>query len=187
MNVIHNIDIGMRDLLSEFGFCGYSSLYTSLLRIDNVKVLSFFAGLGVLGETALGLKPYSLVILLAVLLVELGIGILSGVKRTRKFRGRMLQRFGLKVFLYFLLLLVFTAFKNQYSEGPEFYVYSALHSFLVFYIIGVYCISILENASYLLGGSKEINGLLRFFRIRMKKVTEVMEDTGTFGDNNDLK
>ena len=80
------------------------------------------------------------------------------------------------LFLYFFLLLVLNTFQLQYEHRPEYYIYSALHSFVVFYITGVYLISVLENTSFLLGGSKEINGLLKIFRVRLKKVTKVVED-----------
>lgn len=177
--IIVRADKAMRDLLSEFGFCGYNSLYVSLFRIGNGGVISIFAGLGAIAENLVGLSSHSLLILLIMLLVELIIGIASGLKRTGRFRVRSLQRFGLKVFIYFLLLLVLHTFKMQYTGGPEFYVYSSLHSFVVFYITGVYLISILENTAYLLGGSKEINGLLKIFRVKMKKVTDAIEGEDT--------
>ena len=179
------IDNVMRDILSEFGFCGYTSLYKSLVRFESFKFLGIFASLGTVLEGMFGLTSYSVMILFVLILVELFVGIAAGVRRTKKFRARMLQRFGLKVFIYFLLLLVLNTFQLQYVGRPEYYMYASLHSFVVFYIIGVYMVSVLENTSFLLGGNKELDGLLRVFKVKLKKEASVMEDMGGGLDKKD--
>ncbi len=175
----------MRDILTEFGFCGYNSLYESLTRKNSSRFLAIFAGMGTIAEGLFGLSPYSLFILFLLIVVELIVGIAAGLKRTRKFRARMLQRFGLKVFIYFILMLVLNTFQLQYEGRPEFYIYASLHSFVVFYVTGVYMISVLENTSYLLGGSKEIDRLLVVFKIKVRNEVRHMEDMGVGLDGDD--
>jgi hypothetical protein len=177
----------MRDILAEFGFCGYKSLYVSLVRIDNVKILSAFAGLGVILKGLIGLEEVSQIVLFSLILTELVIGVWASMKKKDRFRARRLQRFGLKVFIYFLLLLVLYTFQKQYIGRPEYYVYGALHSFVVFYITGVYLISVLENTSYILGGSRELNALLRVFKVRLKKAEKVIQLDSDFEDCAEVK
>lgn len=163
----------LKDMLHDFGFAGYKTLMISLIRIDNIKLLSLFAMLGTLVENIVGLKPYTVLVLMILLLVELAVGISASLMRKEQFHVRRLQRFGLKFLIYFFILLLLNTFVKQYTGRPEEYVYSALHSFVVFYVIGVYSISILENTSYVLGGSKEINGLLKVFRVKLKEATNI--------------
>lgn len=155
-------------MLYDFGFCGYKHLYMSLLRLDNAKILVVFALMGSVVGSWLGLSSQSILVLFILLICELMLGIGAAFTRKDRFRVGKLQKFGLKVLVYFLLLLVLYTFKLQYTGRPEEYVYAALHSFAVFYIIGVYLISALENTSYILGGSKEINVLLRIMKIKFR-------------------
>jgi hypothetical protein len=170
-------------ILEEFGYISHHSLLASLIRSDSAKALVVLAGLGAYMEVWIGLPVSSQVVLAILLAVELGVGIVAGIRRTGRFRGRKLESFGLKVLVYFMILLVFGTFRRQYEDTvPECYVYGVMHSFCVMYIIFVYLISILENTSYLLGGSKEIDGLLGVVRIRLKKVTR-QASGGPVGDS----
>jgi len=164
-------------ILADFGFCGLRSLFTSLWKFERFEFIIVFSLMGMVISEMVGLQVYTIKILFILLLVELIIGIWAGVKRFGKFKTKRLQRFGLKVFIYFLMLLVLKTLMDQYEDSiTEFHIYSSLHSFIVFYIIAVYLISILENIHYLTGQSQELGQLINIFKLRVfrasKKISE---------------
>lgn len=173
--------IRMKQFLADFGFCGLKSLGTSLMKFQNFEFILAFSIMGTFLSELIGIQLYSLKILVILLLAELLFGIWAGVKRFGKFKVKRLERFGLKLFIYFLILLVFHTFMQQYKESAaEFYVYSSIHSFIVFYIIGVYLISILENIHYITGRSTELEMLIKIFKLKIFKATKkISDDDGT--------
>lgn len=162
----------MDKVSSLFGFCNFQSLFNSLFKTDKFLMISLFSIITSFLSDILGLQTKAVAVLFVVILAELGIGIWAGMKRFRKFKLKKFERFGLKLLVYFLLLLVFAALKVHYCDDPEFYVYSAIHSFIVFYVMGVYLISIMRNASYIMGGSEEIDNLVEIFRLKIRKKTK---------------
>lgn len=172
--VIHN---KMKQILADFGFCGLRSFSISLMKFDNFEFITGFSLMGTIVSKLIGLQTYTLKILFILLLVELVIGIWAGVQRFGKFKVKRLERFGLKVFIYFLILLVFNTLMGQYNgSAAEFYVYSSIHSFIVFYVIAVYLISILENIHYLLGKSPELENLIKIFKLRVFKASKKISE-----------
>ena len=180
---IHN---KMRQILADFGFCGLRSLSISLMKFDNFEFIIGFSLMGTIVSELIGLQTYTLKILFILLLVELAIGIWAGVRRFGKFKVKRLERFGLKVFIYFLILLVFNTLMGQYNGSvAEFYVYSSIHSFIVFYVIAVYLISILENIYYLSGKSPELENLIKIFKLRVFRASKkISEDEKTLIDDD---
>ena len=167
-----------RYIFTDFGFCSYRSFVCSMLRFDSTQMITLTAFLMAFVSNILGLQPYTIKILLVILGFELSFGIWAGIKRFGKFKPKRLERFGLKLLVYTLLLLVLTTMVKQYSESSiEKYLYNTLHSFVVFYIIFVYTISILNNISYLMGGNDEIDNLIRIFKLKLKKKTKELVDS----------
>jgi len=169
--------IGMRQILADFGFCGFKSLNISLLKLDNFEFIVVFSFMGTFLSESIGLQTYSLKILMILLFAELFFGIWAGIMRFGRFKAKRLERFGLKLFIYFLILLIFNTFMIQYKESiAEFYIYSSIHSFIVFYIIGVYLISVLENIHYITGKSTEIETLISIFKLKIFKATKKISE-----------
>lgn len=159
----------------DFGFADISSLKHSLLRLDYGFTITILSAVCAWVANVLGIAPYSLVILMVALMVELLLGILLAVRRG-EFQRQKLERFGLKLGAYLLVLIVLNAFKIQYLDDPvELTVYSSLHSFVVFYIIGVYTVSILESV-YGLTESEEIKTLLDILKLRFTKRIKKFKD-----------
>lgn len=178
----------MNKILADFGFCGVQSFNMSLVKFDNSEFIISFSLMGAILSELIGLQTLTLKILFILLLVELIIGIWAGVRRLGKFKVRRLERFGLKVFIYFLILLVFNTFKRQYSDSvAEYYVYSSIYSFIVFYIVAVYLISILENIYYLTGNSPELGALIKIFRLRVFKASKKISEDDKIVIDNDTK
>ena len=179
--------IHLKNILIEFGFQSVPNFFKSLLRTESTSWLVWFSSLGTMASEHFGLNITSLVVLIIVMFCELFLGIASSVKRKQKINAIKFNRFGLKIFIYFLLLLVLQTFKAQYTEGLTYNIYSTLHSFVLLYIIGVYLISILENTAFLLGGksAKEISNLVDFIKARfIKEKLFKQDDTNEKSNKN---
>lgn len=178
----------VKQTLADFGFCGVKSFGLSLVRAENSDFIISFSLMCSFFSQLIGLQVYTLKILFILLLAELVFGIWAGVRRFGKFKVKRLQRFGLKVFIYFLILLVFNTLTLQYENSSgEYYIYSSIHSFVVFYIIAVYIISILENIHYLTGYSSELGDLIKIFKLKIFKASrKITEESETTIDDSDL-
>jgi hypothetical protein len=163
----------MKNLLNDFGYCNWSDFTQSLLRIDNSVAITTSASamtiIVAFMEKYMNLKFESLICLFLLLCVELVTGIVASIKEHKKITSRRLQRFGLKVFIYGVILATFSIFMRQYDNSFVMKeVYSGIHSFVVLYIIGVYSISILENTSAILGGTREFDSIIKLIRKKIK-------------------
>ena len=161
-----------KNILSDFGYCSLGEFGQSLLRIELAKPLIMFSvSLTFFSEACihfLGLEFPSVAILVMLLVVELFTGIAASMKKGTKITSKRLQRFGLKIFIYFFLLVVFKTFQNQYDGKFLANIYSAIHSFIVLYVIGVYSVSVLENVSVIISGKKtEFKGLVDYISKRI--------------------
>ena len=159
-------------ILNDFGFNTTAEFAESLFRFSMHKPLLISASMiGVVSQfciTIFGLNLSALLILAVLLVVELITGIWASVKENHKISSRRFQRFGIKILVYFLMIIVFAIMKMFYQNLYMYYVYDTIHSFVVLYIILVYMISILENASVIIGGSREFDGLLKYLRKKQK-------------------
>lgn len=136
----------MERLFSAIGFCGHQDLLASLWRPKSAPMLASISMIGAGVEYAFGLKPFMFTALFILLLVELITGLTAAKLKGRKLTSRRMQRFGVMILVWFTLLLALNALTHQYKGQAEEHVAHYMHSTLVFYIIGVYFKSILENA-----------------------------------------
>ena len=154
--------------MNEFG--------ESLLRINQYRPILLIASIGTVTiqwcKHMFGLTAQSILILALLLVIELASGIAASIKQGKSITSKRLQRFGIKVTIYFLIIAVFAAFTHQYKGNYMEHVYNAVHSFIILYIILVYLISILENASVLMGGSREIDSIIKFLRKKKKQTID---------------
>ena len=133
-------------LFSLVGFCNAYDLYNSLVRPTSALQISTFAVTASTIEYIFGLKLFAFTALVILLIVELLTGLFAAKVRGRRLTSRRMQRFGIMLLIWCTLLMVMNAFIDQYrGEGGEA-VFRYLHTLVVFYILGVYTKSVLENA-----------------------------------------
>jgi len=165
-------------LISYLGFAGTGDLVESLIR---PKIALLWGSISVFGTVTLitnyiqllsGLKPLLWFGLHILLIVELISGLLASKLRGRKLTSRRLQRFGVMVLIWFTLLFVMNGMIDQYEGRPEEHVAYYMHTTMVFYIIGVYTKSVLENAETI--WKKRMN-----IKLLLKNLFNINEDDST--------
>ena len=150
----------MNKLLAMFGFRGPEDFLESVMRINLSQLLIPASLIGSFVEQYFGLNLACMVILFCLLLMELVTGVWAAMRRKEKISSAKLQRFGIKLFVWFFLLMLFHVFSRFYGDGAGAMIYSGIHSFLVMYIIGVYTVSVLENVNSISGGDSDIQAII---------------------------
>jgi uncharacterized membrane protein len=148
-------------LLSLIGFAGIGDLINSLFKPEHLPTLLSFSFLGASVEYVFGLKIFAFIALFILLVVELISGLFASKLRGHKITSRRLQRFGVMILIWFTLLMVLNAFKEQYEGEVECFVFQYIHTLIVFYIIGVYTKSVLENAEIIWKNKMNAKGLVK--------------------------
>ncbi len=165
-------------MLEYFGFDSFNKLGESLFKFQNFLTISIFSFVGSVFSRLLGLEEFIIGAFLVLIVAELGFGLWTGYRKAEKFSLKKLERFGLKLLVYSLILLIFTALKNQYADAtPEYHVYNSIHSFVTFYIAIVYLISIMSNVNFIIGGSDDISNLIKIFKLKLNKKTKELNDS----------
>lgn len=133
-------------LFSYIGFCGVNDLGESLFRPKAAPVIGTISIMAGYLEMVSGLKPMLWMALQILLVVELLSGLMAAKLRGRKLTSRRMQRFGVMVLIWFSLLFVMNGLIDQYEGKPEVHIAYYMHTTMVFYIIGIYIKSVMENA-----------------------------------------
>ena len=136
----------MIKLSLTLGFTGITDLLTSLFRPNLGLILLVLSSLATFVEYTFGLKPFLFTALFILLVVELISGLLAAKLKGKKITSRKMQRFGVMLLIWFTLLMVLEAMIKQYVGKMEEHIAYYFHTTMVFYIMGIYFKSILENA-----------------------------------------
>lgn len=154
-------------MIRDWGFTGTIDFISSLLKIGSVyKLLGVSSVLSVL-ELLTGLNALSLVLALIMMIIELVTGIWASRKRKEKIESRRAGRFLLKIFIYSFFIMLFNVFSIQYKEGIRHLAFEWLHSFTLFYIIGIYSISIFENFGFIIDRKKEFHPIIEAIKKKL--------------------
>lgn len=161
---------GVNELLNEFGFCGFKSFYESLVAPKYGMLFITVSSFGAFAEQYFGMCGACLILLLVLVKIELLTGIWASVKAKRKIVSKKLQRFILKIMIYFLFIMVFHIL-GQNTKDFTGSVYRYMHSFTIFYFIFVHVKSISENYGAITGKKSEFLELVRrmnklFFKVK---------------------
>lgn len=141
-------------LLAEFGFCNFDSFLNSLFLPKVGSLLVILGSLVAIPQTYFGLSNLALVLLLVLINVELITGIWASMVKKRKIVSKKLQRFILKIMIYFLFIMTFHVMSKNALNFTKV-IYSYMHSFTILYFIFVHLVSITENYGQITGKNIE--------------------------------
>lgn len=131
---------------AALGFVGSGDLLSSLFRPNLAVILAPLSALGCYLEYLFGINGLMFTALCVLLTVELITGIMAAKLKKRKLTSRRMQRFGIMVLVWFTLLLITNALALQYDGRLEGNVAHYMHTTILFYVVGIYIKSVLENA-----------------------------------------
>ena len=166
----------IENFFTEWGFDSIGCFFKSLLKVDQFAwIITGGAFLSSL-ETVFGLNAMSMLALLLLMALELLTGIIASLKRKNKIKSKKLGRFLLKSFTYWFFIGFFAIFALQFKDGLKHVAFDWLHSFIVFYVIGVYAVSIFENLSSITGKRSEFRPVIE--AIKKKLLPKKEKDEG---------
>lgn len=147
---IFNLDY----LWNDFGFCNSKSLMVSLFAPEYGVLFITLSGLATLGEFCFGLSGFTLVLLLVLVKIELITGLWAAKVRGKKIVSKKLQRFFLKMMIYFFFIMILHRLAAEVTDFTH-NLYSYMHSFTIFYFVFVHIKSIAENYGRITGKKSE--------------------------------
>lgn len=146
-------------ILNDFGFSNIKTFINSVFTPRYGLLFASLSGLGSLGEVLFGMSNFTLLILVVLVQIELLTGIWAAKIRGRAIVSKKLQRFILKIMIYFLFIVVFHRLSEDSSNLTK-YLYEYMHSFTIMYFIFVHLKSITENYERITGKKSELSKLI---------------------------
>jgi len=151
----------LHQIVNNFGFKCVSDFGNSIVHSKFLVLTLPLAALSSMVQTLLGLHVLTIISFVVLVVLELITGLLASKVRGEKIVSRKFSRFGLKVFVWILLLYVTNAVKLEYNTDPTAFgkvastLFTWLHGTFFIYIVLEYLISVLENLGVITGNSKQ--------------------------------
>ena len=161
---------GFENILSEFGFCSLSSFFTSLFAPKYGLLFITISSVASIGDALFGISNFSLLLLLILVKIELITGLWAAYKRKKKIVSKKLQRFLLKIMIYFFFIMIFNVLSKETLNFTK-HIYVYMHSFTILYFVFVHIKSIAENYGRITGKKSEFLGYIKkmnekFFNVK---------------------
>lgn len=137
-------------ILNEFGFCTLNSFTESLITPRFGLLFIGLSGITSIGDKFFGVSNLTLFLLLVLIAIELITGIWASVVRKRRIVSKKLQRFVLKIMIYFFFIMILHALSEEATDYTK-EIYSYMYSFTILYFVFVHIKSILENYTRITG------------------------------------
>ena len=157
------------NLLNEFGFRNIESFWNSLVVPKYGLLFLTTSGCTAFIETYFGMRGISLILLLILIKIELFTGILASLTEKKKIVSRKLQRFVLKIMIYFFFIMIFHVLSKDVYDFTQ-HIYRYMHSFTIMYFVFVHIKSITENYDRITGKKSEFSYFLK--RLNQKFFSE---------------
>lgn len=153
------IKLAFENLLNEFGFGSIKSFLASMFAPQYGALFITFSGLSSLGDVFFGVSNYTLLLLVILVKIELITGIWASKVKKRPIVSKKLQRFILKMMIYFFFIMIFHQLTNE-AENFTKKIYEYMHSFTIMYFVFVHIKSITENYDKITGRRTEFLGII---------------------------
>lgn len=169
--------IVLTELIRDFGFCDIKSFLTSLFVPRYSLLFISFSTPSIIGESFFGMSNYTLLLLIILIKIELITGIWAAKVKKETIVSKKLQRFILKIMIYFFFIMMFHQLSNDTTDFTQS-LYEYMHSFTIMYFVFVHLKSIGENYDNITNKKSEFLILIqkmnqKFFNIRPSKKKKV--------------
>lgn len=138
-------------VVETFGFSNWSEYTNSLIHKDLVAMFMFnsslVASVTMVIQEYFGIKPVLIGAILALLVWELGSGLIHMHKSKEQFTSDKFGRFALKAFFWVSFLYIIYSFRSQF-EGTNiiaFEMFDWIHTGALVYMFSEYLVSVDEN------------------------------------------
>lgn len=160
-------------LLNEFGFTSTKSFITSLLATNYGMLFTVTTTVASFADYYFGVSNLLLILLLVLINLELITGLWAAKVRKRKIVSKKLQRFLLKIMIYFVFLVLLHRLTHEVDDLTQ-PIYTYMYSFTILYFVFVHVKSILENYTRITGKETDFYSYLqqmneRVFGVKPKK------------------
>lgn len=147
--------------VSSFGFECTSDFTDSMIHPKMLAITLPLAFISSTLELLLGLQSLTVIAFVILVTLELITGIVASKLRKEPIVSRKFGRFGLKVFVWLMLIFITNTMRIEYLNSEETFrslasgFFTWLHGALFIYVIIEYLISVLENLGSITGKSKD--------------------------------
>lgn len=141
----------LNHFVSCFGFSCTTDFNGSIVHANLLAITIPFAAISSVLENFMGLHGLTVISFIFLILLELITGLAASRSRGEKLESHKFSRFGLKVFVWMILIFITNSLRLEYDGHKDLLsllangFFSWLHSTLFIYVTLEYLISVLEN------------------------------------------
>ena len=158
-------------IVEEFGFPSLKALYISLLAPKQGLLFIALSGITSIGDYFFGVSNFTLILLIVLIKIELITGIWASRVRKKKIVSKKLQRFILKLGIYFFFIMMFYKLGQDAKDFTK-NIYAYMHSFVILYFVFVHVKSIGENYGRITGKKTDFTEIIKKFANKMLGLKE---------------